>query len=92
MYEISQYSKDRAKELGIKIKPSTHKGKKIDVFDYNGNYLVSIGSISYKDYGIYLKERGQKYADEKARLYKIRHAKDLKKIGSAGYYANLILW
>ena len=38
MYEISKYSFDQAKKLGVKIKPSTRKGKKIDVFDWNNEY------------------------------------------------------
>jgi hypothetical protein len=92
MYEISQYSKDKAKELGVKILPSKNKNKKIDVFDWNGQYICSIGSINYKDYPTYLREKGQIYADHRRRLYRLRHAKDLKNIGSAGYYANLILW
>ena len=31
-YTITSYSKNRAKALGVVIKPSTRKGKKIDVF------------------------------------------------------------
>jgi hypothetical protein len=92
MYEISQSSKDRARDLGVKIQPSTKKGKKIDVFDWNGNYIISIGDNRYKDYHLYLKEKGQIYADHRRRLYYLRHKKDLKKIGSAGYYAWHLLW
>ena len=92
MYEITKYSKDKAKELGVKIKPSTYTNKKIDVYDYYNNFIVSIGDIRYKDYPTYLIERGRKYADERRRLYRIRHEKDGKVLGSAGYYSFRILW
>ena len=35
MYEITEYSKLQAKKLGVQIKPSTRKGKKLDVFENN---------------------------------------------------------
>lgn len=92
MYEITDYSYKKAKELGVKIKPSTHKNKKIDVFDYNNNYILSIGDIRYKDYQHYVLEKGKKYADERRRLYRLRHEKDRKVLGSAGYYVSKILW
>jgi hypothetical protein len=92
MYEITDYSYKKAKELGVKIKPSTHKGKKIDVFDYNNNFITAIGAIANKDYPHYLLQKGKKYADERRRLYKLRHDKDRKVLGSAGYYASKILW
>jgi hypothetical protein len=92
MYNITDYSKRQAIKLGVKIKPSTNKNKKIDVFDYHNNFIVSIGAIGYKDYPTYLLEKGKKYADERRRLYRIRHEKDRKVLGSAGYYADKILW
>ena len=90
-YRIKQYSKNQAKKLGVTIKPSKLKGEKIDVFK-NNKKLVSIGAIGYKDYPTYIKEKGKKYADERRRLYKIRHKKDRNIKGSAGYYADKILW
>jgi hypothetical protein len=90
MYKIKQYSKDRAKELGVQIKPSTNPKKKIDVFK-TGVKIASIGSIAYKDYPTYLQEN-KELAEERRRLYKIRHKNDLNKINSNGYYANLLLW
>ena len=92
MYNITDYTKRQAIKLGVKIKPSTNKNKKIDVFDYHNNFIVSIGAIGYKDYPTYLLEKGKKYADERTRLYRIRHEKDRKVLGSAGYYADKILW
>jgi hypothetical protein len=74
MYNITQYTFDRAKELGVTIKPSTVKGKKIDVFE-DGKKVASIGATGYKDYPTYLKENGKEYAEERRRLYHIRHTK-----------------
>jgi hypothetical protein len=89
MYEITSYTKDKAKGLGVVIKPSTVKGKKIDVFK-NEKKIATIGAVGYKDYPTYLKEDGKAVADERRRLYKIRHAKDLK--SGNGFYANKLLW
>jgi len=91
MYKITSRQKDNAEKLGVTIKPSTNKNKKIDVFK-NGIKIASIGATGYKDYSIYLKEKGSMYADERRRLYRIRHQNDRTKIGTAGYYADKILW
>jgi len=92
MYKISQYSYNQAKKLGVKIYPSKYKNKKIDVYDFNNNFIFSIGDIRYKDFQIYLKEKGKQYAENRRRLYHIRHNKDEKKLDSRGYYASIILW
>jgi hypothetical protein len=92
MYKITNRQKRNADALFVKIKPSTLKGKKIDVFDIEGNKLASIGALGYMDYDLYLKTKGLAYANERRRLYQIRHAKDRTKKGSAGYYADKILW
>jgi hypothetical protein len=91
MYEITNYSKDQAKKLGVQIKPSTRKDKKIDVFK-NNEKVASIGGKGYKDFPTYKKEKGLEYAKERRKLYKERHEKDRHKKGSAGYYADKILW
>ena len=91
-YKIKPYSFHQAQKLGVKIAPSHNPKKKIDVFDYNNQYILSIGAIGYKDYPTYLEEFGKKYADKRRELYKIRHNKDRQKIGSAGYYSDNILW
>ena len=91
MYNITQYSFDKAKELNVTIKPSKNKNKKIDVFK-DDNLIASIGSIKYSDYPHYLKDKGKVIADNRRRLYKLRHKKDINKIGSNGYYADYILW
>jgi hypothetical protein len=88
MYKIKDYSYKKAKELGVEIKPSKVKNKKIDVFK-DGKFLVSIGDINYKDYPSYIQEKGLSYANERRRLYNIRHKNDK---GITGKYAKAILW
>jgi len=88
MYKILPQHYDNAKKLGVEIKPSTLKNKKIDVYKDNKK-IASIGAIGYKDYEYYIIEKGQKYADERRRLYNIRHKNDSN---LNGYYARLILW
>ena len=90
MYKIKQYSKDRAKELGVKIVPSDNPKKKIDIYK-DDEFIFSIGSIGYMDYPHYL-EYGKDIADKHKKNYYIRHAKDIKKVGSKGWYAAMILW
>jgi len=91
MYQITEYTKQQAKKLGVEVKPSTNKNKKIDVFK-NNNKLASVGAIGYKDYPTYMKTKGKEYALERRNLYKLRHDKDRKVVGSAGYYADKLLW
>jgi hypothetical protein len=91
MYQITDYTKTQAKKLGVEVKPSSNPKKKIDVFK-NNLKIASVGGAGYKDYPTYIKSNGMVYANERRRLYKIRHNKDLKKEDSAGFYANKLLW
>lgn len=91
-YSIKSYSYAQARKLGVVIKPSTVEGKKIDVFSKDGDKLASIGAIGYGDYPTFKAQKGQAYADEKRRLYKMRHDKNRSEKGTPGYYADKILW
>jgi hypothetical protein len=91
MYNITEYSKNQAKKLGVEIKPSSRKDKKIDVFK-NDKKIASIGASGYSDFPTYMKTKGKSYADERRKLYKERHEKDRHKKGTAGFYADKILW
>ena len=75
MYKITDYSYKQAKKLNVKIKPSTKKNKKIDVYK-NDHLLASVGALGYSDYPNYIKEKGLAYANKKRELYKLRHSKD----------------
>jgi hypothetical protein len=89
-YKILAQQKTAAKKLGVTIKPSTVKGKKIDVFK-NGDKVASIGAIGYGDYWTYY-QSDRYLARSKRESYKARHAGEQNKIGSPGYYAWYILW
>ncbi len=91
-YRIKAYTLKQAKKLGVSVKPSTVKGKKIDVFDKKGEKLASVGAIGYDDYPTFIEKKGKEYADSRRYLYKIRHKKDRLKKGTPGYYADKLLW
>jgi hypothetical protein len=88
MYNITEYSYKKARQLGVEIKPSKIKNKKIDVMK-QGKVIASIGDKRYNDYPTYIKEKGKAYAEERRRLYNIRHKNDK---GITGKYAREILW
>jgi hypothetical protein len=92
MYKITQYTKEKAKKLGVIISPSTNPVKKIDVFDKRGKFLCSIGASNYADYPTYIKTKGKEYADRRRALYKIRHNGDRHIKGTPGYFADQLLW
>ena len=87
--------KEKAKKIGVEIKQSNSKGKKFDVYK-DSVFQASIGAKGMKDYEIYKKE-SLTLANERRRLYRIRHDKDRKvkyrdgKL-TAGYLADKILW
>ena len=77
-------ARKRAKQLGVTVKPSARKHKKLDVFK-EGKYVASIGDIRYSDF--------LQHGDESRRKqYKKRHESNRHKDGSAGFYADRILW
>ena len=88
-YKITDYSYQKAKQLNVDIKPSTNKNKKIDVFK-NNKKIASIGAIGYLDYPNFIKKNGLEYANQRKKLYKLRHKKDLN--SKNGFFANKILW
>jgi len=96
-YSITRYTRQQAKKLGVTVKPSTTKGKKIDVFNKKGEKVASVGAIGYNDYPTFMRlEREGKVpkgtAKTRRKAYKDRHAKNRKIRGSAGYYADKLLW
>jgi len=96
MYKILSNQRKAAKKLGVTIRPSTLKNKKIDVYK-NGFKVASVGDVRYLDYWKYKQlERSGKVekgtADQRRQLYKIRHNEECKATGTPGYYACKILW
>jgi hypothetical protein len=92
MYDITPYTYRQALKLGVKIAPSKNPSKKVDVFDYSGNLICSVGFYGMGDFPTYLKSRGKTFADERRRLYKIRNQKTRVKLGTPAYYADNLLW
>lgn len=73
-----------AKKIGVIVKASNVKNKKLDVFK-DGKKLASIGDIRYEDF--------LTHNDEKRKEnYLKRHEKTRMKVGSPSYYAWKILW
>jgi hypothetical protein len=91
MYTIKPYSFRKAELLNVRIKPSSRKFKKIDVYNLHDKYICSIGDTRYKDYPTYLQETNHSYANHRRELYRRRHRND-NIAGTAGYYALNILW
>jgi hypothetical protein len=87
MYRISDLTKKRAREIGVEVLPSTNPKKKIDVF-FEGEKVGSVGDITAKDYHVYLREEGRAVANERRRLYHLRHTQD--SLGE--YLARWLLW
>ena len=90
-YTITNYIYKQAKKLGVTVKPSTNKTKKIDVYK-KGKKVASVGARGYRDFPTYMKLNGKKYAQTRRRLYKMRHEKDRHVKGSRGFYADKLLW
>jgi len=88
MYEITDYTKQKSKQLGLTVVPSSNPKKKIDVFKKDKK-IASIGANGMGDYPTYLKTHGKVFADKRRQLYYIRHKNDS---GIAGDLAKKLLW
>jgi hypothetical protein len=91
MYTIKKYSYEKAKKLGVNIKPSTRKNKKLDVYK-NNKKIASIGALGYGDYPTFIDTEGLTSANNHRKKYKMRHNKDRHVKNSPGYYADQLLW
>ena len=91
-YEIQPYTHLMAYKYGVKAVVSGNPKKKIDVLDFNNNYICSIGDIKFGDYPTFFKERGADFAERRRDLYHRRHSKHKDKIGSKSFYASRLLW
>ena len=82
-YDIKRV-KANAARLGVDVRKSRAKGKKIDVIR-SGKVVASVGAIGYDDF--------TKHRDEKRKKnYKKRFEKTRHKKGTASYYADQLLW
>jgi len=87
MYNITDYTKKKAKEINVEVRPSKNPKKKIDVYRKDV-FLHSIGAVGYKDFPTFTKEEGREFADERRRLYHIRHKEETL----GGLLAKWLLW
>ena len=90
-YNITNYTQKQAKKLGVTVKQSRKKDKKIDVYKKN-KLIASVGANGMNDFPTYIKKSGLKYAKTRRRLYKIRHEKDRHKKWTNGWLADKLLW
>ena len=88
MYDILPYTERQAKKYGLQLRASRMGNYKIDVFNAKGEYLFSGGDRRYSDYPHYIKTHGKEYADERRRLYRIRHVKETVR----GRIIEALLW
>ena len=79
-------------KYGVKAVVSKNPNKKIDVLDFNDNYICSIGDIKKCDYPTYFKERGAAFAERRRNLYHNRHTKPREVLYGKSYYASRLLW
>jgi|TARA_R100000479_G_scaffold144912_1_gene80328 hypothetical protein len=76
--------KANARKIGVTVKPSTRKGKKIDVFK-GDKKVASVGDATMQDF--------TKHRDEQRRRnFKSRFQKQRTKVGTPAYYADKLLW
>jgi len=91
MYSITNYTYKKAKRLGVTVKPSKNKSKKLNVYK-NGKQIASVGAYGMSNFPTYIRNKGLTYAKTRRRLYKMRHETDRHKKGTRGWYANQLLW
>ena len=87
-YKILPHTFQQAEKLGLHIRPSKYHKYKIDIYDMDRNFLFSGGDRNYMDYAYYLKLYDKEYADERKKLYAIRHQKE----SIRGKIISFLLW
>ena len=56
MYQITNYTKEKANELGVKVVNSKNPKKKLDVVK-DGKIVASVGAVGYNDYPTYMRKK-----------------------------------
>ncbi len=90
-YNITSYTYKQAKKLGVSVKPSTNKTKKIDVYK-KGKKIASVGANGMNVFPTFIKKNGLRFAKTRRRLYKMRHERDRHEKWSRGWLADKLLW
>lgn len=79
-YQITSRQRANAKRLGVKIKPSTVKGKKVDVFK-GDKKVASIGALSMMDFDRWKAKEGIEKANARRKAFRARFQKHRTKVG-----------
>ena len=93
-YIVTQEIRKRAKELGVTVKSSTDPAKKLDVYQ-EGKKIASIGQAGSNDYHLWQKQVSKAYADQRRKLYYMRHPYKTRMVNgvyTADYLAKQLLW
>lgn len=95
-YKITDYTYSQAKKLGLEVKPSKAKGKKIAVYK-NGKLLGNVGALGYKDYPTYLAAESKGLvpkgtAAKRRKSYKARHNNYRHNKYTNSWLADKLLW
>ena len=90
-YIITEYTYNKARELGLTVKVSKNKLKKVDVYRDN-IFLNSIGDSRYQDYPHYIITYNKEYADKRKLLYHNRHKQNSNVKYSKQWLALNLLW
>lgn len=94
VYTITKDILNRAAKLGVSVKPSINRDKKIDVY-YNNKLIAQVGQANAMDYHLWKKEKGVQYANERRDLYYKRHPYSVVKkdgVYTPDYLAKKLLW
>lgn len=91
-YTIQPYTFNKAKKLGVEIRPSNTGNYKLDVLGKNKELITQVGDRRYGDYPTFLKQKGKDFAEKRRVAYKQRHEKDRGVKGSRGFFADQLLW
>ena len=91
-YRITNYTRNKARKLGVRVRNSTNRAKKLDVFDRAGKKVASVGARGMGDFPTFMRQNGAEHAKTRRRLYKMRHEKDRHIKGTRGWFADQLLW
>ena len=91
-YEIKPYTHLMAYKHGVKAVPSKNPNKKIDLLDFNGSFICSIGDIKKCDYPTNFKTRGAAFAERMRDEYHLRHKNHKEEFGTKSHYSSRLLW
>ena len=54
--------------------------------------IATIGDSRYDDYPTFIDKKGLSYANQKKKLYRLRHKNDINNKNGNGYWSSSILW